>query len=175
MAKLTAARNTPSKGVVRREVLLVDAATTIYVGGLVAIGDNGYAVPCMPKGTGGAAPYVNLPVVIGVMLNLYGGDFGENAVNVSGTTLSIPNPPNLGSAGALSIVVGIGVFLFDVNGTAFTTTSVGQLAFAVDDHTVDISTNTAVNPCVGRIWGIENSMAWIDTSDHSAMGTTAGA
>jgi len=128
----------------------------------------------MPKGTGSAAPYVNLPVVLGVALELYGGAFGENIVNVVGAA-SIPNPPNLGSAGALSVVVGIGTFLLDINGTSITATSVGQLAFAVDDHTVDVSTNTAVNPVVGRIMGLEGGMVWVSMQDHSAMATVAGA
>jgi hypothetical protein len=168
MALLTGPRNTPRKDLDSRLVPMgLEANTTIYLGGLVCSDDNGLAYPAQTKT--GSAPLVNLPIVMGVAERVVGGVFGENAVNQVGAS-EIPSPPNLGSAGALTLEVRSGIFLLDNDGT-ITAANIGHLCYASDDHTV--TTTSTNNPIAGQILGFETlygtttAMVWVDTRIHA--------
>lgn len=140
MALLTASRNTPElnfAGASNRFVG-VEAATSLYVGGMAALDTNGYAVPAQLLG---AAPLSALRI-LGVVTKVYaGGDLpvGVNANNLSTAAAQFPpNLPNLGSAGAISVYARRGIFGMDNDGS-IAVTNIGLLAFANDDHTVSLT------------------------------------
>jgi hypothetical protein len=138
MALLTASRNTPEwNGAARFRYGLVgvEASTNIYVGGLVAIDVNGYAVPAQVLG---ASPLSALKVV-GICEGVYAGGLmppGLNALNQTGNGVLYPQATGtLGAAGAISVMVACSVFGFDYD-SSVNAQSEGQLLFANDDHTV---------------------------------------
>lgn len=140
MALLTASRNTPElnfAGALNRFVG-VEAATSLYVGGMAALDANGYAVPAQLLG---AAP-LNALRVLGIVIKVYaGGDMpvGVNALNLTTAAAQFPpNLPNLGSAGAIAVYTRRGIFGMDNDGT-IAATNIGQLCFANDDHTVGLA------------------------------------
>lgn len=139
MASLSASRNTPeltNLGAYNMQ-LGVEASTSIYVGGMVAADANGYAVPAQILG---AAP-LNALRVLGVCEFVYAGGIvapGINATNTSVSSASFPNVPNIGSAGAIAVGIRSGVLALDSDGS-ISVSNVGQLCFAVDDHTVGIA------------------------------------
>ena len=137
MGLLTKARNTPMKDVAETLYPLpMEAATVIYMGGMVATDDNGLAVPAQPAT--GTTPFVNSPRVIGIAARVVGGNFGEDAHNVAGASM-IPTPPNLGSASALMLEVKRGIAFLDINDGTVVQASVGQMCFAADDHSVSMN------------------------------------
>jgi hypothetical protein len=140
MALLTASRNTPElnfAGALNRFVG-VEAATSVYVGGMTALDANGYAVPAQVFG---ATP-LNALRILGVVTKVYaGGDMpvGVNANNLTTAAAQFPpNLSNLGSAGAISVYARRGIFGMDNDGS-LAATNIGQLCFANDDHTVSLS------------------------------------
>jgi hypothetical protein len=119
MAALTSSRNTPelaNDGKV--QVYPVAANTTIYLGSMVALDTSGNAIP--------ASSQANLRLV-GRAERLQDGLPGQDAVN------------NPGAAGAISIVVRRGVFMYGVNDASIGVAQVGRIAFAVDDNSVSVS------------------------------------
>jgi len=140
MALLSSSRNTPEwnyAGALNRFVG-VEAATSLYVGGMAALDANGYAVPAQLLG---AAP-LNALRILGVVIKVYaGGDMpvGVNANNLTTAAAQFPpNLPNLGSAGAISVYARRGIFGMDNDGT-IAATNIGQLCFANDDHIVSLA------------------------------------
>lgn len=118
MAALTNSRNTPEfadNG--RMQVYPVEANTTVYLGSMVALNANGNAVP--------ASNQVGLKLV-GRAEMVLNGIPGADAVN------------NPGAAGAISIIVRRGVFLYGVNDNSIGAAQAGLLAFAVDDNSVSL-------------------------------------
>src|SRR6266851_2989728 len=90
MALLSISRNTPELSDGGRIIQIgVEAATSIYVGGLVALDANGYAVPAQLYG---AAP-LNVLTVMGVCEYVYAGGVlppGLNALNLAASALLYP-------------------------------------------------------------------------------------
>lgn len=151
----------------------VEAQTRIYVGSLVAVDTNGYAVPAQPLG---AAPLDTLEIV-GVMLGVLNGSPGENADNTTyASSFAVTPGTRIGDEGALKIRVGRGVFGFDNDGSLNEANVAAMpLVFAVDDHTVSLSDNGATQPCAGRALFIgENGQVFVDTRDRFATATVAG-
>ncbi len=119
MAALTNSRNTPELADGgRMQVYPVEANTTVYLGGIVALNSNGNAVP--------AASAAGLKIV-GRAERVHDGIPGENAVN------------NPGAAGAISLVCRRGVFMYAVNDGSIGAAQVGQMAYAMDDNSVSAS------------------------------------
>ena len=140
MALLTTSRNTPELSDGGRIIQIgVEAATSIYVGGMVALDANGYAVPAQLYG---AAP-LNVLTVMGVCEYVYAGGVlppGLNALNLVANALLYPQVSNVGAAGAIAVGVRrIGVFAFDYDATITGVTNLGPLVFANDDHTVSLA------------------------------------
>jgi hypothetical protein len=143
---LSASRNTPEwQGAPRFHYGLVpvEAATSLYVGGMVALNANGRAVPAQARGT---APKDKL-AVIGIVEYVYAGGIlppGVDALNQTGNGGLYPGATaTLGTAGAIAVGVLCGTFGMDVDSTIADTSHVGQLVFAVDDHTVGMGTLVA--------------------------------
>lgn len=142
---LSASRNTPEwNGAPRFHygVIGVEASTSIYVGGMVALDASGNAVPAQSLGS---SPLHKLEV-IGICEYVYAGGIlppGINALNQTGNGTLYPGATaTLGTAGAISVGVTCGVFGMDVDNTV-TTARIGQLVSAVDDHTVSLGTLVA--------------------------------
>jgi len=140
MALLTASRNTPElnfAGALNRFVG-VEAATSVYVGGMTALDANGYAVPAQVLG---AAP-LNAMRVLGVVTKVYAGGDMPVCVNANNLTTAAaqfpPNLPNLDSAGAISEYARRGIFWMDNDGS-IAAINIVQLCFANDDHTVSLT------------------------------------
>jgi hypothetical protein len=140
MALLTASRNTPEwPGFSNRYhygLVPVEASTSIYVGGMVAVNNNGNGVPAQPRAAGTTLSKLN---VLGICEYVYAGGImppGVNAVNQTGQTY---NTIQAGAAGAISVGVVAGCFGMDNDGT-ITAANVGQMCFANDDHTVGMGT-----------------------------------
>ncbi|HZP45350.1 MAG TPA: hypothetical protein VFB15_06860 [Candidatus Binataceae bacterium] len=118
MAALTNSRNTPEfADGGRLQVYPVEANTTIYLGSIVALDANGNAVP--------ASSQAGLKIV-GRADQVLNGIPGQDAVN------------NPGAAGAISIVVRRGVFMYGVNDNSIGAAQVGLPAYAVDDNSVSL-------------------------------------
>jgi hypothetical protein len=146
MAGLTASRNTPEWNGTQSYhwgVLGVEASTSIYVGGMVALDASGYAVPA--QALSGTSNLRKLEVV-GICEYVYAGGImppGINALNQTGNGTLYPGASGtLGNAGAISVGVVRGIFGMDVDST-IGTANIGQLAFALDDHTVTLGTLVA--------------------------------
>src|SRR5579862_834573 len=103
MAALSAQRNTPMMQDRLRLVVGVEKATKIYLGAMVALDDNDFAVPAQAKGS---APVSNLPKVLGRCEMVHNGIPGQDADNTAGT-----------AGGEISIVVRRGVFKWDNDGS----------------------------------------------------------
>jgi hypothetical protein len=138
MALLTASRNTPEwNGAPRFHygIIGVEASTSIYVGGMVALDANGYAVPAQSLGS---SPE-NVLKIVGVCEAVYAGGIvapGLNALNQTGNGTLYPGATaTLGTAGAISVLVACSIFGMDVDNSV-TVANLGQLLFANDDHTV---------------------------------------
>jgi hypothetical protein len=146
MSALGGSRNTPEwNGAPRFHYGLVpvEASTSLYVGGLVALNTNGRAVPAQARGS---APLDNLRI-IGVCEYVYAGGIlppGIDALNQTGNGGLYPGATaTLGTAGAISVGVVCGIFGMDVDSSITDTSHVGQLVFSVDDHTVGLGTLVA--------------------------------
>ena len=138
MAALSGSRNTPELNESGSIIVVpVEANTTIYVGGMVAVDANGYAVPAQEYGS---SP-LNVIQVLGRCEYVYAAGIvapGLNATNTSAAAGLFPQITNLGSAGAISVgVKRIGVFGYGNDGT-ISAANIGQLAFANDDETVSV-------------------------------------
>src|ERR1700733_8678273 len=96
MAALTNSRNTPEMADGGRiRVINVEANTTIFLGGMVAVNTSGNAVPASATTTA-----ANALKVIGRAEYVVNGTPAQNAVN------------NPGAAGAIQIAVRKGVFMY---------------------------------------------------------------
>jgi len=142
MALLTASRNTPEwNGAPRFHYGLigVEASTSIYVGGMVALDANGFAVPAQNLG---ASPLHKLEV-LGICEYVYAGGIlppGINALNQTGNGALYPGATaTLGTAGAISVGVVASIFGMDVD-TTITSARIGMLCYANDDHIVSLGT-----------------------------------
>jgi hypothetical protein len=147
MAALSASRNTPEwSGTTREHFALigVEASTSIYVGGMVAVDASGNAVPA--QALSGTSTLRKLHVV-GICESVYAGGTvapGLNALNQTGNgTLYPAATGTLGAAGAISVQVVTGIFGLDYDSTITSSTPVGQIVFAKDDHTVTLGTLVA--------------------------------
>jgi hypothetical protein len=143
MAALSASRNTPEwSGSTRFHygLMPVEASTSIYVGGMVAVDGSGNAVPA--QAWSGTSTLRHLEV-IGICEYIYAGGImppGINALNQTGNGSLYPSATGtLGTAGAILIGVAGGVFGMDVDST-IVAPNVGQMCFALDDHTVTLGT-----------------------------------
>jgi hypothetical protein len=148
MAALTTSRNTPEwnssnrfhyggAGVAGAGVP-VEAASSIFIGGMVCLNGNYRAVKAQAIGT---APLDKL-MCVGICESVYAGGAvppGINALNQTGNGGFFPGATaTLGTAGAISIIVAVGTFGMDIDSTI--TTQIGSLCFAADDHTVSLGT-----------------------------------
>lgn len=136
MALLTTQRNTPERN---RDMVVVpvEANTYIYLGAMVALDANGYAVPAQALGAGSLAALR----VLGRADAVVGATPGSDANNLT-------SGPSGGAAGAVRLRVKRGVFMLDNDGT-IAQAQVGSVAFAADDHTA--SAGTVVAPAVVAI------------------------
>jgi hypothetical protein len=141
MTALAGSRNTPEwNGTPRYHygLIPVEASTSIYVGGIVAINSNGRAVPAQALGV---SPLDTLKIV-GTCEAVYAGGIvppGIDALNQTGNGGLYPGASaTLGTAGAISVLVGCSIFGMDYDNT-INANSLGRMAFAVDDHTVTVS------------------------------------
>ena len=147
MAALSASRNTPEwPGFSNRYhygLIPVEASTSVYVGGMVALNANGNAVPAQARSGTAALRKLN---IIGICEYVYAGGIlppGINALNQSGNGFLYPGATGtVGNAGAISVGVVAGAFGMDVDGT-ITAANVGEMCFAADDHTVTLGTLVA--------------------------------
>ncbi len=145
MAALTNSRNTPELGDGGRiRVLGVEANTTIYLGGMVAINSSGNAVPASATTT-----TANALKVIGRADSVVNGIPGQNAVN------------NPGAAGALQVNARKGVFMYAQDGS-ITAASVESPCFAIDDNTV--SANDRASGATVQQYAVAGLVAAIDPS-----------
>jgi hypothetical protein len=120
-------------------LIAVEASSSLYVGGMVAINSNGRAV----KGqVPGASPLDTLKVA-GICEYVYAGGIvppGVDALNQTGSGGLFPGATaTLGTAGAISVSVVAGIFGMDVDSSITDATCIGKLAFVVDDHTVGLA------------------------------------
>jgi hypothetical protein len=151
MAALTSSRNTPEMGDGGRfRVYPVEANTSIFLGGMVALDAAGNAVPASATTT-----TANALKIIGRAERVHDGIPGENAIN------------NPGAAGALSIVVRKGVFLYGQDNSV-TAAQVGSQCFALDDNNVtaaDRASGAGVQQyaAAGQVVAIDPSgQVWVD-------------
>lgn len=133
MTALTQDRKTPMKAG-DMLVLPVAASTKIFAGSLVAINASGYAVPGSTSTT------------------LKGAGRAEQAVDNSG-----------GSAGALTVEVRKGVFLFGNSASAdlITIADIGNDCYIVDDQTVAKTNGSATRSVAGKIFDVDASGVWV--------------
>jgi hypothetical protein len=175
-AGLTGNRNTAryDSGVDDFIVVPVEGNTIIYCGSLVAIDHNGFAVPAQPYGS---AP-LDVLNVVGRMEQVVNGIPGQAAKNVVGADTvpagDYPNTIAIGTAGAIYVVVRRSTFGWDIDSSSIAAANIGALAFAVSDHSVNLSDASAANPCAGRIVAIEGGQVFVDSRDKGATATTAG-
>lgn len=136
MAALTANRNTPSRSGDLREPP-VKGATTIFQGAMVAIDASGAAVP--------AASVAALKVI----------GRAENAVDNSA-----------GATGDRRVKARPGIFRFDNSaaGDLIGLKDVGSPCYAVDDHTVALTSNSAARPVAGTIFDVDDLGVWVKFS-----------
>ena len=138
MAGLQSSRNTPEwNGAPRFHygLIPVEASTSIYLGGMVAINANGNAVPAQALST---SP-LNTLLVVGICEYVYASGLmppGVNALNQTGNGVLFPAATGtLGTAGAISVGVACSIWGMDKD-SSVAAAQVGQMAFANDDHTV---------------------------------------
>ncbi len=146
MAALTDSRNTPELQDDKEYFYPVEANTSIFMGGIVALNAAGNLVPMSVATT---------QKVVGRAEMLYNEQFpGQNAVN------------NPGAAGAMLVKARRGIFLLNNagGGDAIAQANVGGVAFALDDNTAASNDGGATRSAMGRIVGIDISgMIWVDT------------
>ena len=102
----------------------VAASTTIYAGTLVAVNASGYAVPAS----------------------------ASSALTILGraeSTVTNTAAAGFGSAGALRVRIREGVFLLTCSGAGIS--SVGKMAYVVDDNTVALTDGSGARPAAGMI------------------------
>src|SRR5215831_11444823 len=122
MAALSASRNTPEwPGFSNRYhygLIPVEASTSIYVGGMVAIDASGNAVPAQVRSGTSTLRKLN---VLGICEYVYAGGIvppGLNALNQSGNGALYPAATGtLGNAGAISVGVVASCFGMDADST----------------------------------------------------------
>lgn len=134
---LTQDRNTPrTQG--ENDGLPVKGATKIFAGALVATDASGYAVPA---GTAGA-----------VLVRGRAKEFVDNST---------------GADGDLSVRLDRGRFRWDNSaaGDAIAAADVGDLCFAVDDHTVAKTIGAGNRLIAGRIVGVDSLGVWVETAE----------
>ncbi|MGH7933967.1 MAG: hypothetical protein ACREQN_12500 [Candidatus Binataceae bacterium] len=130
MAALTNSRNTPELADGgRTQVYPVEANTTIFLGGMAALNANGNAVP--------ASSVAGLRVC-GRAERVHNGMPGQDAVN------------NPGAAGAISLVVRRGVFMYAVNDGSISAAQAGRMAFAADDNSVSLNDGSGATAVSGQ-------------------------
>ena len=151
MAALTNARNTPEMADGgRMRVYPVEANTNIFLGGMVALNAAGNAVAASATTT-----VANALKVVGRAEYVKNGIPGQNALN------------NPGAAGAISITVRKGVFLYATDGSVGAA-QVGLSCFAMDDNTVaatDRASGASVQQyaVAGTVVAIDPSgQVWVD-------------
>lgn len=151
MAALTNARNTPEMADGgRMRVYPVEANSNIFLGGMVALNAAGNAVPASATTT-----VANALKVVGRAEYVKNGILGQNALN------------NPGAAGAISITVRKGVFLYATDGSVGAA-QVGLNCFAMDDNTVaatDRASGASVQQyaVAGTVVAIDPSgQVWVD-------------
>ncbi len=151
MAALTSSRNTPEMADGGRiRVVNVEANTTIYLGGMVAINAAGNAVPASAT-----TSTANDQKVIGRAEYVVNGTPAQNAAN------------NPGTAGAIQIAVRKGVFMY-AQDSSITGASVGSPCFALDDNNVtatDRASGAAVQQyaVAGQVVAVDASgEVWVD-------------
>lgn len=135
------ARPSSPDATTRRLSVPVAAATTIYLGALVAtlIGGSGYATNATAD---------NTYRVVGVA-----------AVRAENTTAA-----GYGAAGDISVEVERGVFPFANSSSvdAVTAADVGELCYVVDNNTVARTSSGGLRPVAGYVSRIENGMVWVE-------------
>jgi hypothetical protein len=162
---LSAARNTRFLGQYERLMHQpVEAATTLYVGGLVALDANGYLVPAQDTGSESLATLI----VYGICSGTYLGYPGQNPVNTTSMLIPGTNLP-AGTAAAISAECFTGIALLDIGGSSITQDDIGKLCYAEDDHTVYLAQDTT-RPVAGTIVGLEAGGVWVDIRKKSAIG-----
>ena len=151
MAALTNARNTPEMADGgRMRVYPVEANSNIFLGGMVALNAAGNAVAASATTT-----VANALKVVGRAEYVKNGIPGQNALN------------NPGTAGAISITVRKGVFLYATDGSVGAA-QVGLNCFAMDDNTVaatDRASGASVQQyaVAGTVVAIDPSgQVWVD-------------
>jgi hypothetical protein len=158
MAALTNSRNTPELADGGRiRVINVEANSTVFLGGMVAINANGNAVPASATTT-----TANALKIIGRAEYVVNGLPAQNAVN------------NPGTAGAIQIAVRKGVFMY-AQDTSITAAAVGSTCFALDDNNVtatDRASGASVQQyaVAGEVVSIDTSgEVWVDFWHQSAL------
>lgn len=151
MAALTNARNTPEMADGgRMRSYPVEANTSVFLGGIVALNAAGNAVPASATTT-----TANALKIVGRAEYVTNGIPGQNAIN------------NPGAAGAISITARKGVFLYATDGS-IGAAQVGLVCFALDDNNVtaaDRATGASVQQyaAAGRVVAIDQSgQVWVD-------------
>ncbi|HUO06568.1 MAG TPA: hypothetical protein VMU16_15345 [Candidatus Binataceae bacterium] len=151
MAALTSSRNTPEMGDGgRMRVYPVEANTNIYLGSIVALNAAGNAVPASAT-----TDSANTLKAIGRAERVQDGIPGADAIN------------NPGAAGAISIVVRKGVFLY-AQDSSIAQAQLGATCFALDDNNVtatDRGTGASVQQyaAVGEAVALDPSgQVWVD-------------
>ncbi|RIA44051.1 hypothetical protein DFR49_2287 [Hephaestia caeni] len=132
MAALTGDRNTPrAQGDVRNGG--VAASTTIYAGALVMRNAAGYLVK------------------------------GATATGLTGVGRAEARVVNDGSAGDVALDYRSGTFRFDNSSStdAITIAEIGEVCFAVDDHTVAKTDGSAARSPAGFVEMIDDQGVWV--------------
>ena len=92
------------------------------------------------------------------------------ADNVVNGVPGIDGDNSAGAAGAIKVEVVRGCFSWDINAGDIVQANVGQVAYAVDDHTVSSSSNSGARPIAGRITGLDPATGgvFIDSGETSS-------
>ena len=112
----------------------VAAAVTIYGGSLVFVNSSGYAVTLSPDQTMSCAGYAESDV--------------DNATGGNGTLTITPR------IGCISLVNGTG-------GDAISADDVNKLAYASDNQTANLTSNSVTRPAIGPILGMDGTRVFV--------------
>lgn len=125
----------------------VEAATLIYAGAQVALDASGYLVPAS------SIPGI---IVIGRAEMQF-----DNSLGSAGAA---------SAAGALHCDVRRGVFRWDnsASADAITEENIGQHCYAVDDHTVALTSGPGTRSIAGTIFDVDSQGVWVDTRKADA-------
>ncbi len=162
MAALDKGRNTPQRynsqfGTLQS--LPVKTSSTLYVGGIVAVDNTGYAFPGPGTGAG-----TGVRAIIGVLDNQPGAVLPTASVAGPAGTSASPT-------GSVLVNVKIGQFHVDIDTAetpALNQADVGKLVFLVDDHTVSRASGPLGRPACGILREVTNGSspqgtgAWVD-------------